>query len=76
MNGWEIAILVFVCVAFMAAVGVIIYNKVKGKSCCGDCSGCNGCAANKKNAERDRCCMHCMKNANREKDAQFINNSN
>ncbi len=48
MNGWEIAILVVVCVAFVAAVTFIIINKIKGKSGCdcgGNCSACSGCAS-------------------------------
>ena len=61
MNGWEIAILVIVCLAFATAVGIIIYNKIKGKSCCGDCNGCSGCAAkNKTNKAECNVCPHCV----------------
>ena len=42
MTPWEIAIIVVVAVAFAAAVGVIIYRKVKHKGGC-DC-GCEGCS--------------------------------
>ncbi|MDE6557806.1 MAG: FeoB-associated Cys-rich membrane protein [Clostridia bacterium] len=41
MTPWEIAIIVVVAVAFAAAVGTIIYRKVKHKGGC-DC-GCSGC---------------------------------
>lgn len=41
MGAAEIAIIVVVCAAFAAAVGYIIYRKVKGKGGC-DC-GCAGC---------------------------------
>ncbi|MDE7453260.1 MAG: FeoB-associated Cys-rich membrane protein [Clostridia bacterium] len=42
MNGWEIAVLVIVCAAFAAAVGFMIYRKIKHKGGCCDC-GCDGC---------------------------------
>ncbi len=41
MGALEIAIIVIVSVAFVAAVGYIIYRKVKHKGGC-DC-GCEGC---------------------------------
>ena len=41
MTPWEIAIIVVVAVAFVAAVGAIIYRKVKHKGGC-DC-GCGSC---------------------------------
>ena len=44
MGAAEIAIIVVVCVAFAAAVGDVIYRKVKGKGGC-DC-GCSGCPHN------------------------------
>ncbi len=52
MNAWEIALLVFVCLAFAFALGITLYNKLKGKSGCCDCgtkkrdgkSECSGCA--------------------------------
>ncbi|MCH5153686.1 MAG: hypothetical protein J1F71_00595 [Clostridiales bacterium] len=52
MNGWEIAILAVLCLAFFVAVGVIIYNKIKGKSCCGDCKCCKRCTAYKQKTEK------------------------
>ena len=46
MGPVEIIILVVVGVAFFAALGVIIYKKVKHKgSCCGCDCGCSGCYA-------------------------------
>lgn len=46
MNGVDIAVIVIVSVAFVAAVGSIIYRKVKHKGGgCGDCGcGCEGCS--------------------------------
>lgn len=52
MNGGEIAILVSVCLAFAVAVGVIVRNKIKGKSCCGDCKCCKRCTAYKQKTEK------------------------
>lgn len=38
MTGGEIAVLVGVCVAFVAALGAAIYGKLKHKNgCCGCC---------------------------------------
>ena len=42
MGAVEIAIVTVVGVAFLAAVGVIIYRKVKHKGGCCDC-GCSSC---------------------------------
>ena len=53
MTWWEILILVAVCVGFVAALGVCIVNKIKGKSGCdcgGSCKTSDGC---------DGCCAHC-----------------
>ncbi len=52
MNWFDITIIVVVAASFVAAVGAIIYRKVKGKGDC-DC-GCSGCphacsCASKKN---------------------------
>lgn len=41
MNGVEIAVIVIVSVAFVAALAGIIYKKIKHKGGC-DC-GCDGC---------------------------------
>lgn len=49
MSAWEIVLLVVVCVAFAIALGVIIYNKIKGKNSCG-CDGCLSCGGK---------CPHC-----------------
>lgn len=60
MNGAEIILLVVLCVAFAVAIGVVIYNAVKGKSCCGDCKECSGCHAKKKHSTGDAGgCPHC-----------------
>lgn len=40
MSGSEIAVLVVVCVAFVAALTAIVVRKVKGKGSCCDCSSC------------------------------------
>ena len=62
MNAAEIILLVVMCVAFAAALGVIIYNLVKGKSCCGDCDGCSGCKSKAQTTESkcDGHCSHCL----------------
>ncbi len=44
MNGWDIAVLVIVCVAVAAVAGWLIYRKVKHKGGCCDC-GCGGCSS-------------------------------
>ena len=61
MSGSDIVLLVVLCVAFAIAVGIIVYNKVKGKSCCGDCNGCSGCGKEKKESDTacDGQCSHC-----------------
>ncbi|MDE6618676.1 MAG: hypothetical protein K2K13_06600 [Clostridiales bacterium] len=59
MNAAEIILLVVMCVAFVAALGVIIYNLVKGKSCCGDCDGCSGCHKSKAKTSESKCDGHC-----------------
>ncbi|MDE6029879.1 MAG: hypothetical protein K2F90_06145 [Clostridiales bacterium] len=60
MNAAEIILLVVMCLAFAAALGVIIYNVVKGKSCCGDCDGCTGCHKTEKGGSVcDGRCEHC-----------------
>lgn len=45
MNGVDIAVIVFVCVAAAAVVGWFVYRKLKGKKigCDCDCSSCGGC---------------------------------
>jgi len=43
MNGVDIAVIVIVSVAFLAAAGAIIYRKIRHKGGC-DCGcGCEGC---------------------------------
>lgn len=42
MNGLDIAIIVIVCVAFVAAAGFTIYKKIKRKGGCCDCCDCGG----------------------------------
>lgn len=54
MNGLDIVITVVVCVAFAAAVGFLIYRKLKRKDGCCDC-GCEHCSMNCKRKEnKDR----------------------
>lgn len=56
MNGWEIALTVFVAVAFLAAVGFLIFKKLTGKggSCDCDCGGsCSGCPHACKEKKKD-----------------------
>lgn len=55
MNVWEIVLLALVCIAFAVAVGVIVYNKIKGKSSC-DCRSIN----TKNSNGCDGCCAHCV----------------
>ncbi len=56
MKPVDIVIVVAVAVLFLAALGYIIYRKVKHKgSCdCGDCAACGHCSAAKK--DRGCCC--------------------
>ncbi|MCH5166009.1 MAG: hypothetical protein J1G01_06375 [Clostridiales bacterium] len=61
MSGGEIALLVGVLVAFAVAVGIIIRNKLKGKSCC-DCGGTCGTEKGSK-PTCDGCCSHCIADA-------------
>ena len=55
MGAVEIAIIVAVGVAFLAAVGSIIYKKVKRKGgCCGcdcGCTSCHGCTQQKSDGD-------------------------
>lgn len=46
MNGWDVAVIIIVAVAFVAVVGSLIYKKVKHKGGgCEDCGcGCEGCS--------------------------------
>lgn len=50
MNGFDIAVLITVCVAFAAVVGVIVYRKIKRKSggCGCDCASCGKCNRKKR----------------------------
>ena len=57
MSGSDIVLLVVFCVAFAVAVGIIIYNKVKGKSCCDDCGGCD--KSKKNDTACNGHCAHC-----------------
>ena len=63
MNGIDIAIIVVVCVLFAAALGYIIYRKLRHKGCC-DCADCASCGACKKNEDKKEsvsaccCCKH------------------
>lgn len=53
MTWWEILLLVGVCVAFVAALGAGIYNKLKGKT------GCDCCGSGKTSGGCDGRCAHC-----------------
>ena len=69
MNPLEIAIIIIVCVAFVAAVTFTVIRKVKHKGCCDECSSCGGACANCRPAEKkpetstsphcDGRCEHC-----------------
>ena len=66
MNGIDIAIIVVVSALFVAALGYIIYRKLKGKGgCdCADCASCGACKnaekkANENKGENACCCCHC-----------------
>ena len=69
MNSLEIAIIVIVCAAFVAAVTVTVIRKVKHKGCCDECSSCGNACAHRKPAEKNdetagtpKCdgrCEHC-----------------
>ena len=55
MKGWEIALLVVLCVGFVVAVGLTVYNKLKGKSgcdCCSERNKCSGCCPSCKSAQK------------------------
>ena len=56
MKGWEIALLVALCVGFVIAVVITVYNKLRGKSgcdCCSERNKCNGCCPSCKAAQKD-----------------------
>lgn len=52
MSGAEIAVLVVVCVAFVAAVNALIIGKLKHKGGCGCGNRCSGCCADCKTATK------------------------
>ncbi|MDE5943843.1 MAG: FeoB-associated Cys-rich membrane protein [Clostridia bacterium] len=59
MNGWDIAILIVVCLAVAAVVGWLIYRKVKhkGGGCdcgCGGCTACDKCKPNSDSTDTDK----------------------
>ena len=61
MNALDIAIAVVVPVLFLAALGIIIYRKVKKKGSigcdccdCGKCLGCPHCAEEKDNKQNEQ----------------------
>lgn len=50
MTWWEIVILAVVCAAFVCALAIAIYSKVKHKGGCdcgGACSQCGGCCSSR-----------------------------
>ena len=57
MNPVDIAVIVIVCVAVVAAVGYIIFRKVKHKGGCCDCSSCSSCGGS---------CPHCTQKNDKE----------
>ena len=70
MSGIDIAIIVVVCVLFAAALGYIIYRKVKHKGCCdcADCASCSGgCKKNENKADKVSACCHCCKQTEEQK---------
>ena len=55
MSGWEIALVVFVTAAFVAAVGFLIFGKLSGKVGSCDCGGsCSGCPCGCKKKKKDK----------------------
>lgn len=75
MSGWEIALLVFVCAAFVLALGFTLYNKIKGKGSC-DCGSCS--TRDGKDAHCpfcDKCSGKCseQKNASERFDKKSVN---
>ncbi len=59
MSGVDIAIVVVVCVAVVAAAGVILYRKLKHKGGCCDCgSDCGGNCAHCKGIQSDKPQQH------------------
>lgn len=75
MSGVDIAIIAVVAALFVAALGYLVYRKVKGKSGCdcgGDCGGncahcggaSGGCGKDKSDAHKNTdasTCPHCAK---------------
>ena len=43
MSFADIVVIAVLCAAVTAAVFILVKNKRKGKSRCGDCSDCAGC---------------------------------
>ena len=44
MSGVDIAVTVVVCAAALAALGFILYRKLRHKGGCCDCGDCCGCS--------------------------------
>jgi len=42
MNKWDILIIVILAAVFAFVLFLMIRRKKQGKSCCGDCSACQG----------------------------------
>ncbi len=64
MNGIEIAVIVIVAVLFAAALGYIIYRKLKHKGGCdcdcgGNCASCGACHAGHEERSGAAKCPHC-----------------
>ncbi len=47
MGVFEILLIIFCCAIVISVVCVSIYNKKKGKTCCGNCSACSACKSKK-----------------------------
>ncbi len=47
MNVWDIVLIVLTAAFLALAVFFAVRNKKRGKSCCGDCCRCAGCAGKK-----------------------------
>ena len=54
MSGADIAVIVVVSVAFAAAVGIMIWRKLKHKGGCCDCDCCHSCSQTCDKCKKDK----------------------